>query len=102
MVFSHIVVIWLNDSPGGLEKVWAAAEKLRDIPVVQQLSIGTPSPSDRPVVDGSYSIALNILLKDKAAEQEYQIHPLHKDFVAILGPFRQKIVIYDFADNSKL
>ena len=37
--------------------------------------------SDRPVVDQSYQVALNIAFKDKATQDAYQVHEDHVKFV---------------------
>jgi hypothetical protein len=55
------------------------------------------SPSERSVVDQSYQVALNLIFPSKAAEQAYQIHPLHLEFIEkAFKPFCQKAVVYDF------
>jgi hypothetical protein len=53
--------------------------------------------SPRPVVEQSYQVALNLVFPSKAAEQAYQIDPLHIEFVEkVFKPCCQKAVIYDF------
>jgi hypothetical protein len=55
------------------------------------------SESPRPVVDKSYQVALNTTFKDKAAEQAYQVHPMHLEFVEkAFKPNCIKVLIYDF------
>ena len=55
------------------------------------------SPSLRPVVDQSYQVALNLIFTGKQAEQEYQTHPQHLEFVQkFVKPLVKKVVIYDF------
>jgi len=40
---------------------------------------------------------LNLLFPDKAAEQAYQVHPLHLEFVEkVFKPTCKKVLIYDF------
>jgi len=49
------------------------------------------------VVDQSYQVALNLVFQDKKAQDDYQVHPLHIQFVE--GVFKRvckKVVVYDF------
>ena len=79
------------------ELLAGAKHYLQDIPGVVHLHIGRMSPSPRPVVDQSYQVALNLIFTDKAAEQAYQSHPRHLEFVEkVFKPSCKKVVIYDF------
>ena len=98
-MFSHIVVFWTDPAqPDAADKLIAGAEKLlKPIPGVLQFHAGTMSPSHRPVVEQSYQVALNVIFPDKQAEQDYQSHPLHKEFIAqCVKPLVKRIVVYDF------
>ena len=53
--------------------------------------------SHRPVVDQSYQVGLNLIFSDKKTQDEYQVHPLHVEFVE--GVFKKvckRVVVYDF------
>jgi hypothetical protein len=53
--------------------------------------------SHRPVVDQSYQVALNLVFPDKKSQDDYQVHPLHIEFVEkAFKPNCAKVVIYDF------
>ena len=98
-MLSHIVIFWTN--PGQLnatEELIAGANKyLKNVPGVLQFHVGKMSPSPRPVVEQSYQVAMNITFPSKAAEQAYQIHPQHLEFVEkVFKPTCNKAVIYDF------
>jgi hypothetical protein len=55
------------------------------------------APSHRPVVDQSYQVALNVVFKDKQAQDDYQNHPAHIEFVEkVFKPNCVKVVVYDF------
>ena len=55
--------------------------------------------SHRDVVDQSYQVALNLVFEDKAAQDAYQEHPLHVDFVEkVFKPCCERVVVYDFED----
>ena len=98
-MLSHIVIFWTNPGqPNATEELIAGANKyLKNVPGVLQFHVGRMSPSPRPVVEQSYQVALNITFPGKAAEQAYQIHPQHLEFVEkVFKPTCNKVVIYDF------
>ncbi|MEI7534329.1 MAG: Dabb family protein [Verrucomicrobiae bacterium] len=98
-MFSHIVVFWTDPAqPNAADELIAGANKyLKDIPGVLHFHVGKMSPSPRAVVDQTYQVALNLILTSKAAEQAYQIHPQHLEFVEkVFKRVGKKAVIYDF------
>ena len=100
MSFSHVVIFWTDPAiPGAADALAAGAEKyLRHIPGVLQFQVGRMVPSHRPVVDQSYQVALNLVFPDKKAQDDYQTHPSHVEFVEkVFKPLCKKVVIYDFA-----
>jgi len=97
-MFSHVVIFWtkpeIKDAP---ERLIAGAEKyLKPIPGTVFFHVGKMTPSSRPVVDQTYQVALNVVFTDKKAQDDYQVHPLHLDFVKELSSVWQKVLIYDF------
>ena len=98
-MFSHVVIFWTRpEVADATEQLLAGAEKyLKPIEGVLSFHVGRMSPSERPVVEQSYQVALNLIFPSKAAEQAYQVHPLHLEFVEkVFKPVCQKAVIYDF------
>lgn len=98
-MFSHVVIFWTrNDKLSATEELLAGAEEyLRPIPGVLGFHIGRMVPSDRPVVDQSYQVALNLQFTDKQSQDEYQVHPLHLEFVEkAFKPNCERVVVYDF------
>jgi len=99
-MFSHVVIFWTDpDDPKAADTLIAGAEKyLRPIPGIIHFHVGRMVGSHRPVVDQTYQVALNVVFQDKKAEDAYQAHPLHLEFVEkVLLPVRKKVVVYDFA-----
>ena len=97
--FSHVVIFWTEPADAKTaDDLIAGAEKyLRPIPGVLSFHIGKMAASHRPVVDQSYQVALNIIFPNKKAQDDYQTHPLHIEFVEkILKPRNKKVVVYDF------
>ena len=99
-MFSHVVIFWTDPAkPEAADAVIAGANKfLKPIPGLVHFHIGKMAHSHRPVVDQSYQVALNTVFTSKAAQDEYQVHPLHLEFIAhCVKPFVKKVVVYDFA-----
>ena len=98
-MFSHVVIFWTDPAiPNATAELVAGANKyLKNIPGVIHIHVGQMSPSPRPVVDQSYQVALNLIFPSKQAEQEYQVHPQHLEFIEhCVKPFVKKVVVYDF------
>ncbi|HXG47524.1 MAG TPA: Dabb family protein [Methylomirabilota bacterium] len=98
-MFSHVVIFWTKpENPKAAEELVAGAEKyLRPIPGVKFFHVGRMVPSHRPVVDQTYQVALNIAFADKKAQDDYQVHPLHVEFVEkVFKPNCARVVVYDF------
>ena len=98
-MFSHIVVFWTDPAnPNAADELIAGANKyLKNIPGVLQFHAGKMSPSPRPVVEQTYQVGLNLIFSTKSAEQAYQDHPQHIEFVEkVFKRVGKKVVIYDF------
>ena len=99
-MFSHVVIFWTDPGqPKAAEELIAGAIKyLQPIPGIQFFHIGKMVGSQRPVVDQTYQVALNTVFADKQAQDDYQIHPLHLEFVArYVKPLVKRVAVYDFA-----
>ena len=98
-MFSHVVIFWVDPAnPKAADDLIAGANKyLKPIPGALHFHIGKMVGSHRPVVDQSYQVALNLVFPDKKTQDDYQVHPLHIEFVEkVLTPIRKKVVVYDF------
>ena len=98
-MLSHVVIFWANpNNPKATEALLAGAEKyLKPIPGLLSFHVGRMVPSHRPVVDGTYQVALNLIFTDQKSQDAYQLHPLHLEFVE--KAFKAncaKCVVYDF------
>jgi len=48
-------------------------------------------------VDQTYQVALNVVFADKKSQDDYQVHPQHREFVdTVFKRVCQKVLIYDF------
>lgn len=95
----HVVVCWLKEPGNEIARAQLIGTSLgfQDLPGVVAVHAGTPLPSDRPVVDDSFDVAITMAFRDEAALQAYENHPAHKKAVeAVLKPLVARLVIYDF------
>lgn len=98
-MFSHVVIFWTNPSiPNAVDELIAGAHKyLKPIPNTLHFHVGKMVPSHRPVVDQTYQVALNLVFPDKQSQDDYQIHPMHIDFVEkVFKRVCTRVVVYDF------
>jgi hypothetical protein len=98
-MFSHVVIFWTKpEIPDAAAQLLAGAERyLRPIPGVVSFHIGQMVTSPRPVVEQSYQVALNLIFDTKQQQDDYQVHPLHVEFVEkVFKPCCARAVIYDF------
>lgn len=98
-MFSHVVIFWtkpeISNAPDLL--VEGVERYLRPIPGVRLFHVGRMVNSERPVVEQSYQVALNLTFDTKAAQDVYQVHPLHLEFIEkVFKPNCARAVIYDF------
>ena len=98
-MYSHIVVFWTDPARSDAtdELLTGANWLLKNIPGVLQFYVGKMVPSERPVVEQSYQVALNLIFPNQQAEQAYQTHPQHVEFVEkYVKRLVKKLVVYDF------
>jgi hypothetical protein len=98
-MFSHVVIFWTDPAkPEAVDELLDGANKyLKPIPGVIHYHIGRMVPSHRPVVERSYQVGLNVMFDSKKAQDDYQVHPLHVDFIdKVFKRVCKKVVVYDF------
>jgi len=94
----HHVFFWLKnpDSKEDLAKLLAGLRTLAGIDTVRGIHIGVPADTEqRGVVDGSYSASEILFFDDVAGQNAYQVHPIHKQFVADCEHLWRRVVVYD-------
>jgi hypothetical protein len=97
----HHVLFWLKNpqSAEDLAALLRGLETLRQIPGIRELHIGVPAATgQRDVIDTSYSVSELMLFDDVAAQNDYQNHPVHKQFVDECSHLWQRVVVYDSID----
>ena len=94
----HHVFFWLKnpDSKEDLAKLLAGLRTLAGIDSVRGIHIGVPADTEqRGVVDSSYSASEILFFDDVAGQNAYQVHPIHKQFIADCEHLWQRVVVYD-------
>ena len=96
-MFVHAVYFWLRENltPPEREHFVAGLRSLRAIDGVVQGYIGVPAPTDRPVIDRSYSWSLVLVFANEADHDAYQIDPVHDRFRTECSPYWTIVRIYD-------
>src|SRR5919202_1913388 len=96
-MFIHSVYFWEKHDLTAAERAeWEKAlRSLLTIDTVRHGWIGTPAPTDRPVIDRTYSYALTLAFDDEKGHDVYQEHPVHDVFRETCARFWREVVIYD-------
>ena len=95
--FVHQVYVWLKNpqSEEDKNKVIEGMRKLSAVKTIRQFHIGVPVPSQRDVVDSSYTLSWLVLFDSKQDEEAYQVDPIHLEFVKTCSPYWNKVVVHD-------
>jgi hypothetical protein len=94
----HTVYFWLKPelTPAQRAEFRRGVESLAAIKGIEKLYIGAPAAvTKRPVVDDSYSVGVTAVMKDLAAQNAYQVDPIHVAFVNTFKTYWAKVQIYD-------
>jgi hypothetical protein len=98
-MFIHTVFFWLNDNAdeAAREQLLGDCKNLLGkIPTCRHVWTGRPAMTPRDVVDNSYTVGLTTVFDDSAGHDEYQVHPLHKEFIARNKQNWKRVQVYDF------
>ena len=95
--FVHHVYFLLKapGDPQAREALIAGLRRLAAAPDILWSHIGLPAPSDRDVVDDGYSVTWLVFFADKAAEDRYQVDPIHLKFVEDCSALWERVIVYD-------
>lgn len=94
----HHVFFWLKnpDAKADRDALIAGLRTLAGVDTVRGIHIGVPADTaQRGVIDASYSVSEILLFDDVAGQNAYQVHPIHKKFVADCEHLWQRVVVYD-------
>ena len=95
--FAHMVYFTLKDSsPGACDTLFAACEKyLDDHPGTVFFGVGKVSDTTREVVDKDYHVALQLVFKDRASHDAYQVASRHDEFILEQKGNWAKVRVFD-------
>lgn len=92
----HNVFFWLkNPTSQVIAEFINELKKLEKIQEIKQIHVGVPAPIIRPVVDNTYTVAITVFFVDLKGHDAYQVHDLHKVFLANNKDKWSKVQIYD-------
>lgn len=96
-MFVHTVYFWLKKdlTPEQRANFRQGLESLTGIGAIKAAYIGEPAPTDRPVIDRSYTYGLTVLVDSIEQHDAYQVDPLHTAFVENYATYWERVVIYD-------
>lgn len=100
---SHHVFFWLNNPESITDKhaLIDGIKTLATIEGVQAVHIGEPASTEsRDVIDNSYSVTELLFFDSIDAEQHYQSHPIHQEFIANCAHLWRKVVVFDSVEVS--
>lgn len=95
----HSVYFWLKDDLCEAKKqaFYDGLLELSKIPTVVQLYVGKPAKTEkRPVIDDTYTYGIVVVFNDKEGHDSYQVHQIHKNFLAEFSSFWDRVLVYDF------
>jgi hypothetical protein len=97
---THVVIAWLKPefrTEEYMHKLFEANQRLREIPQVLSLQIGSPIESERTLVDDSFDFGNVMIFNSEQDMKDYLLHPIHTEFIEqyVKGKV-EKAVVYDF------
>jgi D-alanyl-D-alanine dipeptidase len=97
----HAVFVWLQRPGHARDRatlIRATRELQKSTGLIRSLRYGRPVPSDRPVVDDTFDLALLMRFPDRRALAAFENHPDHQRAIKeILHPLARKVLVYDIA-----
>jgi hypothetical protein len=94
----HTVFFWLKDGllENDKEIFLQEVTRLGEINSVENFYLGSPANTPkRDVIEDTYDFAITVFLKDMIAHDQYQVDPIHLDFIEKCKGYWEKVVIYD-------
>jgi hypothetical protein len=95
--FVHHVYFWLKDpaDTAARDAIVAGLTALTAAPDILWSHIGVPAAAERGVVDASYAVSWLVFFADKAAQDRYQVDPIHLTFVETCATYWDRVIVYD-------
>lgn len=96
-MFVHHVFFWLKEdlNSADIQKFEDTVKTLPGISHVKFGDVGKPGPTNRPIIDTSYSYSLLLAFDNLEKHDSYQVDFIHEKFVNTCSSLWSKVVIYD-------
>jgi hypothetical protein len=97
----HLLLCWLNepDNSARRQEIITAADRLRTLSGVADVSAGRSIPDLDNRVDDSFDVAVLVTLDQQAGLKKLTGDPLYRTFVEqTLHPMSRRVVVYNFVD----
>ena len=96
-MFVHTVYFWLRRdlTPAERADFDRGVASLGTVPGTQHFWVGTPADTNRPVIDRTYDVGMTSVFADAAAQDAYQVHPIHLAFVQDHSAKWIRVAVYD-------
>lgn len=98
----HHVFFWLNnpDSEADKQQLIEGINTLSSIDEIKVLVVGSPASTiEREVVDNSFDVSELMIFESVEAQDAYQVHPIHTEFVENYSHLWERVVVYDIVVN---
>tara|TARA_B100000989_G_scaffold104060_1_gene76233 strand:+ start:287 stop:700 length:414 start_codon:yes stop_codon:yes gene_type:complete len=98
----HHVFFWLKnpDSESDKQQLIEGLNTLGSIDEVKVLLVGKPASTiKREVVDNSFDVSELMIFDSVEAQDAYQVHPIHTEFVQSYSHLWERVVVYDMKVN---
>ena len=94
----HTVFFWLKPELTAAERAEfrRGVESLAGVKHVEKVYVGAPAAvPDRPVIDKTFAVGRTVICRDVAAQNAYQVDPIHLAFVARFDTYWTRVQVYD-------
>jgi hypothetical protein len=95
---NHTVIFWLKDPQNAADRaaIVEASKSLGTLPGVVRVEVGHAMPVQRPNVEQVFDLCAVFTFRDRAALQEYQADPRHKQVINdVLKPRVKHYIVFD-------
>jgi hypothetical protein len=101
-MFIHSVYFWLREdlTEEERQRFIRGVNSLTSIESVHYAWVGRPASTNRPVIERGYSYSLTAVFDDDAAQDAYQVDPVHDVFREECGSLWSRVLIYDSVEES--
>ncbi|MBO9640137.1 Dabb family protein [Siphonobacter aquaeclarae] len=96
-LFVHHVYFYLKNpgSEADKAKLLEGLHKLKKVPTIRFVHIGSPATTNRSVIEKGYAVSWLCFFDNLEEEEVYQKHPIHLKFVEEYSHLWEKVIVYD-------